>query len=117
MDPSAVPPSDHADGASVGRAWVSVALIPVFFIVALAVGYLTYDLLGYKPENDDAPLWADVVVAAAVLIPLWIPCGAAISFGRQATRAGDRRGFVPLALGVVAGVGFTTLSLVDVLAT
>lgn len=43
------------DGAPLRRAWVAVALVPVFFLLALAVARGLYSVMGYLPENDDAP--------------------------------------------------------------
>ena len=62
------------DSASwLGRAWTAVAM-PVFFLVAFAVGEGLYALLGYQPENADAPAWVLLVTlaptVAVVLIPL-----------------------------------------------
>lgn len=94
------------------RAWVSVALVPVFFFIAFAVGEGIYALMGYQPEHADAPLWAVVVASALVVVVVVIPCVAAVYFGRRAIRAGDRRGLVPAVIGAVAAVGWVTLTLV-----
>jgi uncharacterized protein YqgC (DUF456 family) len=82
----------------------------------MAAGYVAYDLLGYKPENDDAPLWVDLVAALPSLVILWVPCAAAMVYGRRAGGTGDRRAVVPAVIGAVVGIGFTVLSLVTLLA-
>jgi len=64
-----------------------VALIPVFFFLGFAVGEVLYAVLGYKPENDDAPLWADLVASLAVLAVTLVPCIGAVMYGRRAGRA------------------------------
>jgi len=99
-----------------GRSWVAVALIPVFFFVAFALGYVLYDVFGYKPENDDAPLWVDLICTLAVLAVSLAPCVAAVALGRRATGNGDRRGLVPLGIGVLVGLGFTILSFANLIA-
>ena len=97
--------------------WVSVVLIPVAFLLAMAAGYVAYDLLGYKAENDDAPLWADLVAAVPSLAILWVPCAAAVVYGRRASGAGDRGALIPAVIGAAVGIGFTALTLVTALAS
>ncbi len=94
------------------RAWVSVALIPVFFFIAFAAGEGIYALMGYRPENADAPVWAVVVASALVVLVVVIPCVAAVYFGRRSIRAGSRRGVYPAVVGAVAGVGWLALTIV-----
>lgn len=79
---------NETSGVSLQRGWIAVALVPVFFLLAFAFGYLVYDLLGYQPENDDAPLWVDLI--GTVLLPL--------------------------GLGALVGLGLTILSIVTLVA-
>ena len=102
-----------APGTWLARAWLGVALVPVFFILAFAVGEAAYAVLGYRPENADAPPWAVVVTSALVLLVVLIPCAAAAYCGRQAMTAGDRRGLLPLVIGSVAGAGAVVLTVVS----
>lgn len=111
--PQATPP---AGTGSLTRAWVAVALIPVFFGIAFVLGYVLYDLLGYQPEDNDAPLWVDLAVAVAVLAVTLVPCAGAVRHGRRATHVGDRRGWIPLAIGALAGLVLTVLTAVTTLA-
>jgi hypothetical protein len=92
------------------RAWKAVLLIPVAFVAALVVGQVLYTLLGYQPEDDDAPLWADLVASVPTLLVFLAPCAAAVSFGRQEKR------LVPLVIGALAGLGMTVLTVVTVVA-
>lgn len=96
-----------------GRAWAAVVLVPVFWFIAFAVGQGMYALLGYKPENADAPVWVDVVALVPVIVVALIPCAAAVIFGRQARRGGDRRGVLPLVIATIAGVGLLVLTIVS----
>jgi hypothetical protein len=87
--------------------------VPVFFLIAFALGEGLYSLLGYKPENADAPVWALLVVDIPVLLVVLIPCAAAVVFGRRSSQMGDRRGRLPLIIGVAAGVGWLVLTIVS----
>lgn len=98
------------------RAWIAVALIPVFFLCAFAITYGLYTVLGYLPENNDAPLWADLVAAIPGIVVFVTPGAAAVVYGARASRAGARWGLIPLILGAVAGLWFTIMSLVTILA-
>lgn len=100
---------------SLARAWTSVALIPVFLLVSVVLTLLLYELFGYQPENADAPLWVDLVTAVAAIAVFLVPCVAAALYGRRANGAGDRRGLIPLAVGALAGLSLTVLTVVSTL--
>ena len=59
---------------SLVRAWVSVALIPVFLFASVIVTLLLYGWFGYKPENADAPLWVDLVIGVVAIAVFLVPC-------------------------------------------
>jgi hypothetical protein len=101
--------------SSVARAWISVALIPVFLLVSVLLTLLLYEWFGYKPENADAPLWVDLVTAVAATAVFLVPCVAAVLYGRQANGAGDRRGLLPMGVGGLAGLSLTVLTVVSTL--
>ena len=109
--PPARTPSDS--GRWLGRAWTAVVLVPVFFFIGFAIGEGMYALMGYEPANADAPVWVDLVALAPVIVVVLIPCAAAVFFGRRTTKGGDRRGMVPLVMGVIAGVGLLVLTIVS----
>ncbi len=102
-------------GNSLARAWVSVALIPVFLFASVILTLLLYDWFGYKPENADAPLWVDLVTGVVAIAVFLVPCVAAALYGRQANRDGRRRGLIPLGIGVLAGLAVTILTVVSTL--
>jgi hypothetical protein len=110
------PADTSGAGRWTNRGWAAVASIPVFFVLALAVGYVVYDLFGYRPENSDAPLWVDLVCSIPVLAVALVPCLGAVHFGRKAKGVGDRRGTIPLTIGALAGIGLTVLTLVTLIA-
>ena len=103
--------TDHAPWLT--RAWTAVALVPVFFFVAFAVGEGLYALTDYKPENADAPVWIVIVVDLAILAVALVPCVAAVLFGRRAMSTRDRRGALPLVVGAVAGAAVVILTVVS----
>lgn len=90
-----------------------MALTPVFFVIAFAVGEGAYAVLGYAPENADAPLWVVLVTSALVLLVLAVPCVAAVVYGRRCIRAGDRRGVAPLVIASLAWLGALVLTVVS----
>lgn len=100
---------------SLVRAWVSVALIPVFLFASVIVTLLLYGGFGYKPENADAPLWVDLVIGVVAIAVFLVPCVAAAVYGRRANRDGRRWGLIPLGIGVVAGLAVTILTVVSTL--
>lgn len=94
------------------RAWASLALVPVFFLIAFAVGEGIYAAMGYKPENADAPVWADVVASVLILAVAVVPSVTAVYCGRRATVTGDRRGLYPAVIGALVGIGLAILTVV-----
>ena len=97
------------------RAWVSVGFIPVFLLGSVILTLFLYELLGYKPENADAPLWVDAVIGVVAVVVFLVPCVTAVLCGTRANRDGDRRGLIPLGVGLVAGLAVTVLTVVNTL--
>jgi hypothetical protein len=97
-----------------GLAWLAVALIPVFFLLSMAVGYALYELTGYPADTGVAPLWADLVVAVCSTLVFLLPCSAAIVYGRRAQQHGNRGGIAPMAIGACAGIAVIALTVVTV---
>lgn len=109
-----IPAQEPADpGRRLRWAWTAVAMVPVFFVIGFAVGEGIYALTGHDPANGDTPLWADLVALVPVVVVVLIPCVAAVYFGRQTSRSGDRRGRLPLAVGAIAGLGLLVLTVVS----
>jgi hypothetical protein len=94
----------------VARAWAWVALIPVFFFVGFAVGEVMYAVLDYKPENDDAPLWADLLVSLVALAIALVPCIGAVMYGRRASKVGRPSARAPITIGAFAGAVLVILT-------
>ena len=76
--PAATPPDGPRAPKAVARAWTAIALIPVFFFIAMAVGESLMSLLGY-PSGGAAPAWVTVVTDVAATVTVLLPCLAAVS--------------------------------------
>lgn len=100
-------------GDPLARAWTGLALIPVFFFVGFAIAQVLYAVFGYEPENDDAPLWVDLVASLAAVAVTLVPCVGAVVYGRRASEAGHRGARVPMAIGALAGVALVVLTAVN----
>lgn len=96
------------------RAWISVALIPVFFVLSFVVQTVIYALTGYDPSTGTAPLWADLAAALPGLAILLLPCLAGVAHGWRAARAGVRAGLVPAVLAALLGVGAVILTVANI---
>ncbi len=98
------------------RAWVAVAVIPLVFVLSSAVGFSLYKATNSPRENIDASLWMDLfsgVLSAAIFL---VPCAAAAIYGKRAISDDDRRGLVPAVIGALAGLGYTVVALVALIA-
>lgn len=92
------------------RAWVSIALVPVFFLVAFAAATLVYVLTGYDPSaGATPPFWADLLAGLASLAILLSVCAAGVVYGLRAAREGVRAGLVPAVVAALLGVGSVLL--------
>jgi uncharacterized membrane protein len=75
--------------------------MPVTLILALISSEAVYRLAGYEPMAT-VTLWFDLAVWAYSLALFAVPSTAAVLYGREAYRLGDRRGRVPLRIGYIA---------------
>ena len=105
----------QTSGPWVLRSWISVALIPIFFLVAVMAGYLIYGLFGYSAEQMDAPAWVELIVGVVALALFIIPCVGAVFYGWLANKAHDRRGLIPLVIGGIVGTWMTVVSVITVI--
>lgn len=108
--PGAAPVRSPAADAAYRRAWWSLALYPLSFGVALALGEGILALLTDDPEA--APLWQVVLAATPALLVLVLPGVLAVVLGRRAMRLGRRAGRVPAVVGGAVGVGVVLLNVV-----
>ncbi|HEX9034824.1 MAG TPA: hypothetical protein VF834_23510 [Streptosporangiaceae bacterium] len=106
--PPRKPPAPDS-GPALTRAWIAVALIPVFLFVAFAVGEGLTSLLGY-PVGGSNPAWVIILTNLATLIAALLPCLAAVFYASRARKNGIRRAIVPLAIGSIVGLGWLILT-------
>lgn len=111
--PPPTPPATPAPSPAptpLARAWISVAVIPVFFFAAFAVAQGIYALTGHDPSTGATPpLWADLAAGIPALAVVLIPCVAAVVYGLRAARAHVRAGLVPAVVAALAAVGAVLL--------
>lgn len=83
-------------------AWVSTALIPVGFVIAMVVGEGLLSMQGYDSGAETAPpLGVALLAAGPAIVILVVPAVAAIVFGLRARRRGARNGIIPAVIGIV----------------
>lgn len=112
---SETPRDVSRDGRSVTRAWISLAVIPLFLILAMAVGEGLYTLFGYQP-NADVPFWVNLAASVPALLVMLVPTVTSVSYGWRAYRRGDRRAVVPAVLALLIGLWFTVLTVIGLAA-
>jgi hypothetical protein len=96
--------------ASLIRAWVSVALVPVFFLVAFAAAAGVYALTGYDPSaGATPPFWADLAAGLVSLAILLSVCAVGVVHGLRAARGGRSAGLVPAVIAALLGLGSVLL--------
>jgi hypothetical protein len=92
-------------------AWISVALLPLSFVLALVVGAGLVAFLGYPPASTEAvPLDVGLEVGVPTVLLGIVPGALAWLFGTRANREGDRRGLVPAIVGAALSCVFVDMN-------
>ena len=104
--------SDSADGAY-RRAWWALALYPVTFGAAFAIGEGILSVL--TEDTGVAAFWQVLVAATPALLVFVIPAILAVTLGRRAMRLGRRDGRVPAIAGAVIAIGSVGLNVASYL--
>lgn len=104
-----------ASTRDVTYSYVSLALSPVFFLVAIAAGEGVVTACGYA-VGGSYPWWVAVLSDASALALVLVPCSGAVVFGRRASRAGRRHGIIAAVLGAVIAVAWIVLTVASELA-
>ena len=96
------------------RAWLSLALYPVAFVIAFVVGEGLATLFGYEVgDGEMAPLWIVLAAGIPALLVMAIPPALAVHFGRRAVAGGREAAKVPMYVAVgllLMFVGLNALS-------
>ncbi|WP_155893007.1 hypothetical protein [Intrasporangium chromatireducens] len=95
------------------RAWIGVALVPVFFFLSFAVQTGIYALTGHDPSAGSVPLAAYLTAALPGLAIVLAPCVAAVVLGRRAVRSGVPAGLLPQVVAALLAVGAVVLTVVN----
>lgn len=102
-----------AGARDVRRAWCSLALFPVSFVCAFAVGEGLLSLLADPSDDSDVPVWAMVAAAGPALLVFVAPAVLAVVFARRAAREGHPGGRVPMWIGVALATTFVLLNVLQ----
>lgn len=95
--------ADEGARRAVRNAWISVAAIPVAFIVAIVVGEGLASLLGYDPGTGErAPLVVLLGAGLPAVLVMLAPTIPAMVFGFRARRLGRTEGLIAAIIGIIA---------------
>jgi hypothetical protein len=90
------------------RAWWSLALYPVSFVAAFAIGEGVISML--TDDSGDPAFWQVLLAATPALLAFVIPGILAVAQGRKARRLGRSDGMVPAIVGAAIAAGFLALN-------
>lgn len=97
-----VPAAPYAGRRSLHLAWACVALIPVAFIAAFALGEWLFSLQGYENRAGSAPLEVVLLAGLPAVLVMIAPGVAAAWLGLRARRLGVPSGVIPAIVGGAA---------------
>lgn len=104
------PHTGPTTSAATRRAWLSILGFVPSLALAFVVGEGLLTAMGYEVGGDQPPWTVAVAASVPALLVFALPAVAAVLFGRQALRAGDRRARVPMTIAVTVAVGFVLLN-------
>ena len=97
---------------SLHRAWWSLLLFPVSFVLAFVVGDGIASGFGYsEPSLDSTPWWVITLAVGTALLVFAAPLPVTAHFSRKAVAEGEQSGRLPLIVAGVAVGGFVLLNL------
>lgn len=95
-------PAERPGRRALRAAWISVAAMPVAFVLAMVLGDSLLSLQGYDSGSEQpAPLGVILLAGIPALLVLIAPTIPAILFGFRASRLGRANGIVPAVIGIV----------------
>ena len=100
MDQQTSSPAPAFGSNNSRRAWVAALLIPVAFVLAMAVGEGMISLLGYESGAEQpVPFLVALLVGVPLTVGAMIPSALAILYGRRARHEGHGLALIPIAAG------------------
>lgn len=103
---------DRADGAY-RRAWWSLALYPVSFVAAFAIGEGI--LSAVSSDTGDPAFWHLLLAGTPAVVVFVVPGVLSVRQGREAMSLGRPDGKVPAIVGAAIAIGFVGLNLASYL--
>ena len=86
-------------------AWVSVASLPIAFVMAMLTGEGLLAMMGYgSGDGTMVPIGVVLIAGVPALLLLVAPAVTAVLCGRRAVRAGRTAGRVPATIGGAIGL-------------
>lgn len=109
------PVAPAAEAASdVRRAWYSMLLAPVAFLLAFFIGEGLVSLLGYELDPRP-PLWAILTAGIPAMLVMVVPPVVSARFARRAAALGRRDGWIPAGLLIALSTVFVLINLLALL--
>jgi len=96
-----VTPDPETARRDLTRAWVSLALVPVAFVLATVTGEGLIAAAGYPSGDVVPPLWLALLIGVPLTLVVAAPAAAAVRYGRRARRGGQAQGLVAAVIGGV----------------
>ena len=96
--------------APTGRAWLSLLGFVPSFGLAFLVGEGLVSAMGYEVGVDQPPWPVAIAATVPALLVFVLPAVAAVHFGRQALRLGDRRARIPMGIALAVATLFVLMN-------
>lgn len=94
------------------RAWLTLLLLPVSFLVAMVAGEGIASLV-VKSEADTAPIWLMIVVLVVAVAIFALPLIFTARYSKRGVAAGESGAKLPLIMGLIVVGTFALLNVVS----
>jgi hypothetical protein len=102
-----------AEPGGFSLAWIAVAFIPVFLVLAFVLGEGVISWLGYS-SGGSYPWWVGLCADLTAGLVALLPCAAAVWFALRSRRAGEHRAWAPLLVGGVVGAALLVVTIASI---
>lgn len=104
---------DHTGKMQQGtRAWLTLLLLPVSFVVAMVAGEGIASLV-VKSETETAPIWLMIVVLVVAVAIFALPLIFTARYSKRGVVAGESGARLPLIMGLIVVGAFALLNIVS----